>query len=186
LRSDRRGACLCGRQADRCSRGGCAPRAKHRPVGFSPRLISGLDGSVFQFLTRLSENATAVYLGPHSTIAHSAQKVRDSERTAVAPASLVTNRIATMKTNQASQLFGGSLAAARGNLEAQFESGACFSVPINVINTSENSFQFFEIEWTADPADGSSPTLSFRVSPRHISGLHPPSKRKKNRLVRAW
>jgi len=42
-----------------------------------------------------------------------------------------------MKTNQDSQLFGGSAAAARGNLRAQFESSTCFRVQIIVTDTGD-------------------------------------------------
>ena len=59
------------------------------------------------------------------------------QRTPVAPASLVTHKIASMKTNRANQLFGGSIAAAQRNLEAQFASGTCFPVQIIVTNTND-------------------------------------------------
>jgi len=42
-----------------------------------------------------------------------------------------------MKTNQDSQLFGGSAAAAQGNLEAQFEGDTCFRVQILVTDTGD-------------------------------------------------
>ena len=55
----------------------------------------------------------------------------------MAPVSLVKHKIAGMKMSRPSQLFGGSLAAVQGNLEAQFESGTCFRVEIIITNTSD-------------------------------------------------